>query len=90
MIEERKVICDGCGRDITHDIDSYYIRRKRPYKVFRVWWGIQRSLFTDRIRRPISQDVGAHHADLCMECFQNVCRYMEVRNDVQSEIHSAD
>ena len=81
MIEKSKVICDGCGKDITNDFDSFYIRKKRsPYKVFSMWWGTRRSLITGKIKRPIVYSETSCHTDLCHECFQNVCKYMEAKH----------
>ena len=82
MIERSKVLCDGCGKDITNSFinHAYAIQLRKKWVVFRVWWSIRRSLFTGKIKRPWFEGEFCDHADLCEACFQNVCKYAETKS----------
>lgn len=82
MLQESKVICDGCGKDITHTIPmhTYTIQLRKKWVVFRVWWGIRQSFLTGKIKRPWIEDEFCYHADLCEDCFQNVCKYADTKS----------
>lgn len=79
MVEESKLICDGCGKDITDALcGSWRVRRKRPFKV-RLRIFVDRSMFTGKIRNSqswLSAVDSWNEADLCDECFKNICRWM--------------
>lgn len=82
MVQERKVICDGCGKDITNSLinSAYTIQLRKKWIVFRVWWAIRQSFPSGKIRRPWIEDDFCYHADLCEECFLNVCKYADTKS----------
>ena len=82
MLQESKVLCDGCGKDITHTLpkDAYTIQLRKKWVVFRIIWGIRQSFLTGKLKRPILEDDYCYHADLCEECFQNVRKYAETKS----------
>lgn len=82
MFEDRKFICDGCGKDITNILprNSYTIQLRKKWVVFRILWSLKQSFLTGRFKRPILEDDFCYHADLCDECFKNVCKYAETKS----------
>lgn len=92
MIARERVICDGCGKDISDDRGAKFISKdlRYKYRIWRVWYRLCYKMRNDRIKRPSypSWETGSYVLDLCDDCFKNLCtnaeklaREKEERND---------